>query len=196
MKVLQALVGYLAVIASAMPYPFAIASPLEIHYDGYVNSTTMQNTIDGALMEHFLGTIVETCKMNTTLWNTHGDSALMKRVPGDIQIIDLEARQAEAAGFIPVVAIISIIVGGVIAGVLLSRGDNPVICNAEFPVKTLIKSLLPETNSIYPKYYQPDVCEISTQQLGYLPLQLFGRFRWSWGHGLWLHPSRTTDFAW
>ena len=38
-----------------LPYPFAFVSPLAIHYDcdGYENSTTAQNTTDGALMEHF-----------------------------------------------------------------------------------------------------------------------------------------------
>ena len=162
MKILQALVGYLAVIASATPYPFAFSSPLEIHYDGYVNSTAMQNTIDGALMEHFLGTIVETCKMNTTLWNTHGDSALMKRVPGDIQVIEARQTEGPPAAYAPLFTVIAAIVIGVSIGLLLTNGDKPVRCNVEFPVKILIKSLLPETRKVYPRYYHPDDSAVST----------------------------------
>ena len=140
MKIFHALVGYLAVIS--LPYPFAFASPvtLAIHYDsdGYVNSTATQNTIDRALMKHFLGTTVETCQMDTTHWN-HGDRAFMKRIPGDIQAI--EARYIG----LPEVAIISAIILSVaLAGAWISY-DNPVRCNVEFPVKNLIKSLLPET---------------------------------------------------
>ena len=175
MKIFHALVGYLAVIS--LPYPFAFASPLAIHYDsdGYVNSTATQNTIDRALMEHFLGTIVETCQMDTTHWKKHGDTsrALMKRIPGDIQVI--EARQVEITIGFPEVAIISAIILSVaLAGAWISY-DNPVRCNVEFPVKNLIKSLLPETCSVYPKFYLPGVCKISTPQLGYLPLLLFHR---------------------
>ena len=177
MKIFHALVVYLAVIS--LPYPFAFASPLAIHYDsnGYVNSIATQNTIDRTLMEHFLGTTVETCQMDTTHWKKQGDTsrALMKRtsIPGDIQVI--EARQVEITIGFPEVAIISAIILSVaLAGAWISY-DNPVRCNVEFPVKNLIKSLLPETCSVYPKFYLPDVCEISTPQLGYLPLCLFHR---------------------
>jgi hypothetical protein len=127
MKILHALVCYLAVIA--LPFhPFAFASPFAIYYDGYVNlNTTTQNNIDSALMEHFLGTIVETCQTVTT--QNHGDNALMKRVPGDI----IETRQA---GFIPTVAGILVIVAVVVLAILWVEGDDPVRCNyMEFLVK-------------------------------------------------------------
>ena len=173
MKIFHALVGYLAVVS--LPYPFAFASPLAIHYDsdGYVNSTATQNTIDRALMEHFHGTIVETCQMDTTHWKNHGDRALMKRIPGNIQV--MEARQVEIVIGLPEVAIILAIISSVALAVVWISYDNPVRCNVEIPVKNLIKSLLPETCSVYPKFNLPDVCEISTPQLGYLPLRLFHR---------------------
>ena len=180
MKMLNALVGYLAVIASApsLPYPFAFASPLATHYDGYLNSTATQNTIDlnGALTEHFIGTIVETCQTVNiqSLRETHCDSALMKRVPGDIQVI--EARQGEV---VPVAAVVTAVVASVAVAlaIIWVKLDNPVRCNLKFLVKTLIKSLLPlaDACSVYPKYYQPDVIEVSALQLGYLPLPLFHR---------------------
>ena len=89
MKMLYALLGYLAVITLHF-YPIAFAHPLaaSIDYDGYVNTST-QNHIDGALMKHVLGSIVETCQ-TITLQN-HRDSILMKRVPGDF----IEPRQDE-----------------------------------------------------------------------------------------------------
>ena len=103
MKILHALVGYLAV--TALPFhPFA--SPLAaIDYDGCVNTT--QNHIDGALMKHVLGNIVETCQTDTT--QNHKDSALMKRVSGDI----IEARQG------PVVIISAVIVTELIIDVVV-----------------------------------------------------------------------------
>ena len=168
MKIFHALVGYLAVIS--LPYPFAFASPLAIHYDsdGYINSTATENTIHRALMEHFLGTIVETCQMDTTHWN-HGDRAFMKRIPGDIQAI--EARYIG----LPEVAIVLAVVMSVALAASWISFDNPVRCNVELPVKNLIKSFLPETCSVYPKFHCPDVIEVSTPQLGYLPLPLFHR---------------------
>ena len=112
MKILQALllVGYLAVIASDLPYPFAFAFPLEIHYDGYVNSTAMQNT-----------QVVETCQMDTTHGENHGDSALMKRALDDVQVI--EARQLE---YLPDVAIIGSIISTITFSILWIKQDNPV----------------------------------------------------------------------
>ena len=57
MKILHALVGYLAV--AALPFsPFSFAHPLAaIDFDGYVNTT--QNLIDGALRNHISGEIIE-----------------------------------------------------------------------------------------------------------------------------------------
>ena len=96
MKILHALVTYLAVTTLPAPFhSFSFASPLAaaIDYDGYVNTT--QNHIDGALTKHVLDNIMETCQtvtyhsgyMNTT--QNYSDSALMKR-SGDI----IKARQA------------------------------------------------------------------------------------------------------
>ena len=73
MKILHALVGYLAVTTLPI-HPFAFASPLaaSINYDsdGYVNLNTTQNNlnIDGALMKHVLDSIVEACQ---TVTSTH-----------------------------------------------------------------------------------------------------------------------------
>ena len=132
MKIFHALVGYLAVIS--LPYPFAFASPMEIHYDsdGYVHSTPTQNTIDRVLMEHFHGTTVETCQMDTTHWKNHGDRALMKRIPGNIQV--MEARQVEIVIGLPEVAIILAIISSVALAVVWISYDNPVRCNVEIPV--------------------------------------------------------------
>ena len=55
MKMIHALVGYLAVTALPL-HLFAFGSPL-INYDGYVNTT--QNLIDGALMKRVPGDIIE-----------------------------------------------------------------------------------------------------------------------------------------
>ena len=120
MKILHALVGYFAV--TALPFhPFAFASPLAaIDYDsdGYVNTT--QNHIDGALMNHVLGSIVETCQTVTTHWQHHSDSAFMKRVPGDIIV---EARQLAA---IPVVGFILFIVADIVLSIVWIADDQPV----------------------------------------------------------------------
>ena len=85
---LYVLLGYLAIITLHF-YPIAFAHPLaaSIDYDGYVNTGT-QNHIDGALMKHVLGGIVETCQ--TITMQNHRDSTLMKLVPGDF----IETHQA------------------------------------------------------------------------------------------------------
>ena len=116
MKILHALAYYLAVTSTALPfYPFAFAYRLgAIDYDGYVNTT--QNHIDGALMKHVLGSIVETCQTVTT----HSDSALLKRVPGDI----IEARQFEWD--IPAAAIIIVSVTAIIIALAWIGDDEPV----------------------------------------------------------------------
>ena len=128
MKILHALVGYLAVTAPPF-HSFAFGSPVRplaaIDYDGYVN--TLQNHTDGALMRHVLGSIVETCQTVNT--QNHSDIALimMKRVPGDI----IEARQDIAPPVLLVIALI-IYVGLSIAWV---EGDDPVRDNVEFLVE-------------------------------------------------------------
>ena len=106
MKILHALVGYFAV--TALPFHlFAFASPLAaIDYDGYVNTT--QNNIDGALMKHALGNIVESCQTVTT--QNYKDSDIIKRLPGDI----IEARQVAAGVVITAVLVIEIVVNVVI----------------------------------------------------------------------------------
>ena len=115
MKILHALVGYLAVTALHF-HLFALAYPMaSIDYDGYVNTT--QNHIDGALMKHILGNIVEICQTNTTTQN-HSDGALMKRVPGDI----IEARQLSP----PAVVIIISVVGIIALSVVWIARDDPV----------------------------------------------------------------------
>ena len=129
MKILHALVGYLAV--TALPFhqgPFAFAYPLAVidYYDGYVNTT--QIPIDGALMKHVLGSIVATCQTVTT--QNHGDSAIMKRVLDDIIII--EARQAT----IPVVGFILFVVADVIFTIgWISTDDAVRGSDVEFPVE-------------------------------------------------------------
>ena len=125
MKILHALVGYLAV--TALPFhPFAFASPV-IDNDGYVTVDITQNPIDGALMKHVLGSILETCQtvtyhsglyVNTTTQN-HSDSALMKRVPGDI----IEERQLAA---VPPVLIIIAIVAFIVLNIFWIKSDDPV----------------------------------------------------------------------
>lgn len=117
MRMLHALVGYLAI--TALPF-LAFSSPLTaIDYDGYVD--TAQYHTDGALMKQVLGTIVETCQIVTT--QSHNDSALMKRVlppSGDI----IEARQATVV--VPVVGFILFIVADVIFTIVWIANDDPV----------------------------------------------------------------------
>ena len=128
MKILHALVGYLAI--TALPFhPFAFASPLAaIDYDGYVNTSTTQNLIDSASMKHFLDSIVGACHtvayhgdyVNTTQNHRDSDSALMKRVPqaGDISLIlPLLVPGALAVAALVVVAAL---------GVVWVAEDNPV----------------------------------------------------------------------
>ena len=128
MKILHALVGYLAATAQRPFHSFAFASPLAaINYDGYVNNTTTtQNRIDGALMEHVLNSIVQPCQnaayhsvyANTT--QNHGDSALMKRVPGDI----IKARQWVAVT--PAFIAIDVIFAAVAISLFWIEEDDPV----------------------------------------------------------------------
>ena len=126
MKILHALVGYLAIIA--LPFhQFAFASPLAaIDYDGYVDTTQIH--IDGALMKQVLGTIVETCQ--TVTMQNHKEGTFMKRVPGDI----IEKRQVPLA--IPVVGFILFIVADVVLSVVWIADDDPVRGNhVEFLVE-------------------------------------------------------------
>jgi hypothetical protein len=105
MKILQALVSYLALSALPLafhPGLFAFAYPLAAvdYYDGYVDAT--QN---------------------------HYDSALIKREHGDI----IEPRQVEA--LIPLGPIILIVVAEIALTVAYISQDNPVRGNdAEFLV--------------------------------------------------------------
>ena len=116
MKILHAIVGYLAV--TALPFsPFAFASPLAaIDYDGYVNTT--QNHIDGNFMKHVLGRIVEIYHWQTVTAQNHSDSALMKRESVD----DIDARQLPA----PVVVAIISLVAAVVLSLFWIGGDDPV----------------------------------------------------------------------
>ena len=123
MKILHALVGYLAI--TVLPFqPLAFASPLAtIDNDGYVNKTH----IDGALIKHVLDNIVETCQTVTTQNLTGYD--LMKRIPDDI----IEARQAE---ILPAIAAITAIITTIAIGVLWIENDVPVRGNyVEFLVE-------------------------------------------------------------
>ena len=111
MKILDALVGYLAV--TALPFhPFAFASPLaDIDYDGYIN-TTMHH-IDDALMKYLLDDILETCQTVTShsllsasgydyvnATQNHSDNAgLMKRVPIVVPSILFTLAVIAAIGF-------------------------------------------------------------------------------------------------
>ena len=109
MKILHALVGYLAV--TALPfYPFSFAYPLAtIDYDGYMNTT--QNHVDGALTTKQVLGSVETCQTITT--QNHSDI--------------IEGRQYEVP--IPVVVVILALVTAVSAIVTWITEDNPVRSN-------------------------------------------------------------------
>ena len=136
MKMLHALVGYLAV--TTLPFhPFAFAFPLaSIDYDsadGFVNlNSTLQNHIDGALLKHVLVSIEETCKTVTT--QNHSDtSGLMNPVPASGDII-VEARQdVPIAGeaVMPPIFIISGILLAVAISLEWIAYDNPVRCSVE-----------------------------------------------------------------
>ena len=121
MKILHALVGYLAVAALPGPFHlFAFASPLAaFDYDGYVNISA-QNQIDSALMKHVLGSVLETCQTVSTQYNA--DCALMKRAPGDI----VEARQGLEAALAPKVLIIVAIVAVIALSIVWVESDDPV----------------------------------------------------------------------
>lgn len=117
MKILHALVGYLTF--TALPFhSFVFASPLAaIDHDGYVNIT--QNYIDweDAFMKHILG-IMDSETVTTT--QSHKDSGLIKRVPGDI----IEARQAML--IIPVVGLVLFIVADIGFSLWWISKDDPV----------------------------------------------------------------------
>jgi hypothetical protein len=119
-KILHALVGYLTVTS----LPFAFASPLAtVDYDGYVDTSQSRNQVDDALMKHVLD-IAETCQtvtshsgyLDTTTPN-HSDSALEKRVPGDV----IEARHPG-----PLVEAIIVIVTSVAIALIWISDDGPV----------------------------------------------------------------------
>ena len=165
MKILHALVGYLAI--TALPFQ-VLAFPSElaaIDYDGYVNTT--QNRIDGAFMKQALGTIVETCQTITS--QNHKDSPLIKRVPGDI----IESRQLAVAA--PVVALVLVDVAAVVLSVLWIEDDDKVRGNDVELHSTMTKFFLPETQEVYCRFYKQDDIAVSKIQLGYLPLLLFCR---------------------
>ena len=67
-------------------------------------------------MKHVLGSIVDTCQTVTT--QNHKDCALMKRVPGNV----IEARQ----WVIPVIVVVTVLVNGIMLGLLLIEDDDPV----------------------------------------------------------------------
>ena len=132
MKILQAVVGYLAVTALHF-HPFTFASPLVIasDYDGYMDTT--QNHIDGDLMKHALGSILETCQTVTAQNQSDSAviSALMKRVPGDI----IEARQGLPV-VVPVIAVILLVMASVYFPLIWISYDDPVRGNdVEFLVE-------------------------------------------------------------
>ena len=133
MKILHALVGYLAV--TSLPFhPFAFASLLEIDYDGYVENHNASG-IDNALMKQVLDSIIETCQ-GVTMQN-HSHTTLLKRGPGDTSIID--ARQDPEIAFpegIPSVAVLFIIIGAIVLGLIWLVDDNDVRGNdVEFLVE-------------------------------------------------------------
>ena len=108
MKVLHALVGYLAVTALPL-YPFAIAYPLAtIDYDSYVNTTQNQ--------KHVIGNIVDTCQTVST--QNPNDSACIKRVSGDI----IEARQYA----VPIALLVIALIGAVAITLVIIGNDDPV----------------------------------------------------------------------
>ena len=121
MKILSALVGYLA--ATALPFhPFAFASPLAaIDYDGYVNTQMWQNHtgIEGALTKH----VIETYRAVIMENLDHGNSALARRMPDDI----IEARQALEllSGALFVGSLLSL-AAAINVGIAWVREDKPV----------------------------------------------------------------------
>lgn len=138
MKILHALASYLAATLAALPFhPFAFAHPLPVatidYYDGYVPV----NRIDGPIMKYFLGSIVdsesETCQA-VPQNHSDSDSALMKRIPGDIT---LKARQTEV--LVLAVPVISIVAEIIFSAVWIAN-DDPVRGNdalADFFVEHL-----------------------------------------------------------
>jgi hypothetical protein len=131
MKMLHALVGYLTV--TSLPFsPFAFATPLAgIYYDGYVDAT-QNNNLNSALMNHAIDNLLEAyvfqnlsgC-VNAT--QTHSDSAaaLMKRVPGEIQVIEARHGQGWEA-LAPPTVVVAAIVAAVALSIVWIEGDDPV----------------------------------------------------------------------
>lgn len=135
MKILHALVSYyLAVTALTSSFhPFAFAHPLPVaaidYYDGYVSLAV--NHIDGTLTKHFLGSIAETCHWQAVPQN-HSDSALIKRVPGDI----IKERQIEVlAVAVPAISVVAEII---FSAVWIANDDPVRGNNAELLVEHLI----------------------------------------------------------
>ena len=128
MKMLQVLVGYLAL--TSLPFnPLVFASPLAfINFDGYVNKTH----IDGALIKQVLDNIVETCPGQRVTTQKRRDSAVREIVSGDI----IESRQ-EGIPPPPPPLIIATLLVAVIIGIAWILDDNYVRDNdAEFLVNT------------------------------------------------------------
>ena len=133
MKMLQALVGYLAITALHFyPFVFAASSLASINRDGYANKTH----IDDALIKQVLDNIVETCPGQTVTTQKRGDSAVREIVSGDI----IESRQ-EGIPPPPPPLIIATLLVAVIIGIAWILDDNYVRDNdAEFLVEHLIRS--------------------------------------------------------
>jgi hypothetical protein len=72
MKILHALVGYMAVTGFSSAFSLVCVPLAAIDYDGYVNKTH----IDGAFLKHVLDSAVETCQTVST--QNHRDSDPMK----------------------------------------------------------------------------------------------------------------------
>ena len=114
MKILHALVGYLAV--TALPFhPFAFASSLAptIDNDGYVNLNTQNHVLGQA-------GAVEICQ--TIPMQNNGNTALMKRASGDI----IEKRWSELAP--SALAIVAVVIAVTLAIVWI-ESDDPVRAN-------------------------------------------------------------------
>jgi len=163
MKILHALVGYLA--ATALPlHPFAFASLLAaIDNDGYVNTQEWQyhTGIDGALMNHFLGNIMEACQTVTIQKHTGSDNALEKPASGDI----IEARQVppliiytvEESLIIGVATVVALTIAWVMDDKSV-RGNDHGDSEFKFLVEHFIKKFSARNVSNIPKALSPSSC--------------------------------------
>ena len=142
MKILQGLVGYLAV--TALPFhPFSVAaSPLaSINFDGYANKTNIDDALIKQVLD-YVDSIKDTCQTVTT--KKRSDGTLMNHVSGQGDII--EARQEEPIPPPPAELLVGAIIFTVILGILWITEENQVRGNdVEFLVEHLIQSLLLET---------------------------------------------------